>query len=531
MSKTYINELVSQNAAMLCDNKGQLIGRKGSSNAEEYPALESFVGDRETKQDIVARLGIMVDNYEHEFGEKPPENVVAAAVGAVRGLGDLYSREAKRTGGQIALESVPGNMTTTEHVAQILNIQNTLAMEHELFGILPQVATTFPSSVDETNLFEMKREAAKDWGSVSADDPLGIEFKGGLSELDPPQVFTGNGTQTDFPLAAAHPVAKEQTVVFINYDPVGKEEGGSFSGSKVIDSTTYTISGSYSSFADGSGTLTVTPALPVGAQVRITRPLNLEDSNGEKYIQGLKYDTTKRTVKPLENALDLETTFHAELSFQRNFKVALQAYGEKDLFRTINADRGYNAIKEMYEASKFQPDAVATGEDHNNDPDKAFKSTPPSGSGYTDQEYIKATLPKWLWLQDKALQTNSVYGFLSKIICGDDFVRLLMVLPEELFKFSPVYIPSHDIVFLGTFKGKHKVFYDSKEKIIPSDEILMIATSNDSLFHNGFLSSTAVPLNSFRFQMTRMMTRHARLWCRVYRRLDNPKYFRRAKIS
>ena len=526
--KIYINDLVSVKASHLFDRNGQLIGGKGSDNAEEYLALESFRGNRETKQAIAAQLGTLCDNYVHSYGEVPPDNIIAAAVAAIEGLSSEFDRAIGRG---MAIEAVSGNVTTSENVAQILNIQNTLAMEYELTGILSQIATPFPSSVDETNLFEMTRAATKDWGNISIGDKLGIEFAGGLSELDPALTFTGNGVLTDFTLDVAHPVAKDMAVIFLNMDPVGKDLDGSFSGKKTISAVEYVITGSFSSYVTGAGTLTVTPALPAGNQVKITRPLNLEDALGEKYIQGLKYDSTKRTVKPLENALDVESTFHAQLSFQRNFNLDLRAYSERDLFRTINVDRGYNAIREMYEASTFQPDAIAAGEDYNNDPDKSFKSVPPASPGYTPDAYIRSTLPRWLWMQDRELQKLSVYGFMTKMVVGNDFVKLIQMLPESMFRPDPMYLPSKDIVFYGTLLGKYKIFYDSQEKVIPTDEGLCIATSTDALFHNGYLSSTAVPLNSFVFQMTKLMTTHKRLWGRFYRRLDDPKYFRRFKID
>lgn len=528
MEKIYINDLVSRQAAKLFDRNGRLIGRNGSDNAEEYLALESFRGDTENMQNITSQIGLMLDNYKHKYGEEPPEELLASAVGAVEGLSGEFERAV--VGRSMALEAVSGNVTSQDNVAQILNIQNTLAMEHELTGILSQIATTFPSSVDETNLYEMQRKATKSWGGVSANAALGIDFSGGLSELDPVMTFPGNGVATAFTLTAGHPVSKDMAVISLNMDPVGKDDGG-FSGTKVIDAVTYTITGSFSDYQTGEGTLTVTPALPTGDSVRITRPLNLEDANGEKYIQGLKYDSTKRTVVPSENALDVESTFHAQLSFQRNFNLDLRSYSERDLFRTINADRGYNAIAEMYLASTFQPDAVATGEDYNGDPDKEFLTTPPASPGYTQGAYIRDTFQKWLWLQDRELQKLSKYGFLTRLVVGDDFVKLIQSLPSDQFRPDPTYLPSHDIVFYGTLFGKYKIFYDAQEKIIPVDEALCIATSTDALFHNGFLNSTAIPLNSFNFQMTKLMTSHKRLWGRFYRRLDNPKYFRRIKIT
>ena len=534
MDKIYINELVNRKAQHLRDGNGNLIGSKGSDNWREYLALESFMGDDKVKQAITAQLGTLMDNYILSYGEVPPENIIAAAVGAAEGLAiehaKVYDGEEYKDG-YLALEAVSSNLSTSAGVAQILNIQNTLAMEYELTSVLSQIATTFPSSVDETNLFEMVRKATKTWGSVTANDLLGIDFAGGLTELDPAETIAGDDSTTDHVLTAGHPIAKDQAVIFLNMDPVGKDLDGAFSGKKTIDAVEYVITGAFSDYDDGAGTLTVTPALPTGDSIRITKPLNLEDANGEKYIQGLKYTSTKRTVKPLENALDVESTFHGQLSFQRNFNLDLRAYSERDLFRTINVDRGYNAIREMYLASTFQPDAISAGEDYNNDPNKSFKSVPPSSPGYTAGQYIRDTLPRWLWMQDRQLQTLSVYGFMTKMVVGDDFVKVIQMLPPEMFRQDPMYVPSKDIVFYGTLFGKYKIFYDAQAKIIPADEGLCIATSTDQLFHNGYLSSTAVPLNSFNFQMTKLMTSHKRLWGRFYRRLDDPKYFRRFKVD
>ena len=527
--KIYVGDLVEEKAAHLYDRNGRLIGRNGSDDAEEYLALESFRGDRDTKQAIAAKLGILLDNYEHSYGETPPANIIASAVAAAEGLSSEFDDAVVNRG--MALEAVSANVTLAENVAQILNIQNTLAMEYELTGILSQISTPFPSSVDETNLFEMTRAATKDWGTVSIGDKLGIEFAGGLSELDPVEDFPGDDATTAWPLTTGHPIAKDMMVLYLNMDPVGKDDGGTLSGTKVISAVTYTITGSITDYTDGTATVNVTPAMPTGNTLRVTKPLSLEDTNGEQYIQGLKYDSTKRTVKPQENALDVESTFHAKLAFQRNFNVDLQAYGERDLFRTINVDRGYNAIRQMYQASLFQPDAIAAGEDYNNDPNKSFKSVPPSSPGYTADAYIRSTLPRWLWMQDKELQTLSIFGFMTKMVVSDDFIKLIQMLPEGMFRPDPMYLPSKDIVFYGTLFGKYKIFYDGSQKIIPADEGLCIATSTDQLFHNGFLSSTAVPLNSFRFSMTKLMQTHHRLWGRFYRLLADPKYFRRFKID
>ena len=359
---------------------------------------------------------------------------------------------------------------------------------------------------------------------------MGITFKGGLSELDPALSFVGDGSKTAWPLPAAHPVFENKAEISLNMYPVGKDDGG-FSGSMTIGGQLYTITGSITDYETGEGTLNVNPAMPTTVTARITRPLDLENNEGEKWIQSLVYKSKKKVVTPVENSLDISQSFHGGLAFQRDFNMDIWAYGQRDMLRTIGSDRSYNAIREMYQASLHQPGGIATAATTNDDASKAFSSASPAGVGYTPRDHVITTLPIWLWLQGIELQTNSVYGFLTDIVGSTSFIRLLKYLPPELFRKDPGYRDSHDIVYYGTLFGEYKVFYDAKQKVVPADEILMIAKSTDQVFHNGFLNSTAIPMNTFNFQMTKLMTRHKRVWTRVYRRLEAPAYFRRAKIS
>ncbi|MCK5611241.1 hypothetical protein KAR91_55740 [Candidatus Pacearchaeota archaeon] len=523
-----VSDLIEVNANCLRDRNGELIGRNGSANADDYPAFESVKGNREERQRVAADVSTLIENYEEKYGEKPPENLLAAAVESVKGLSAMVLPSIEKEG--MALESVDGSTTTADGVIETLNRTNIIAMEYDLDGVLSQLATTFPSGSDETHLFELERRAGKNWNGITKDDPLGITFAGKLSELDPALEFVGNGTLTAFTLPAAHPVFEKKAEISLNMYPAGKDDGG-FSGSKTIGGQLYTITGSITDYTTGEGTLTVTPAMPATVTARITRPLNLEDTEGEKWIQSLIYKSKKRIVTPVENSLDITTTFHAGLAFQRDLGMDIWAYGQRDMLRTVAADRSYNAIRLMYQASQHMTGGIGTADPLNNDASLAFSTTSPAGVGYSPRDHVITTLPIWLWLQGIELQTNSIYGFLTDIVAGNNFIRLLNYLPPELFRKDPGYRDSHDIVYYGTLFGKYKIFYDAKEKIVPADEILMLAKSTDQVFHNGFLNSTAIPLNTFSFQMTKLMTRHKRVWTRVYRRLEDPAYFRRAKIS
>ncbi len=523
-----VNDLIEHNARSFRDLNGELIGRKGSANADDYAAFESVRGTTEERQNVAADVSNLLANYEDKYGEQAPDNLLASAFESVRGLSNVILPAIDND--QVALESVDGSATTQSGVVETLNRTNIIAMEYDLFGILSQLATTFPSGTDETHLYELERRAGKNWADVVKDQLLGITFKGGLSELDPPLDFVGDAAVTAFAFNVGYPVFENKAEVSINMFPVGRDNGG-FSGTQEIAGQVYTITGSITNYSTGEGTLNVTPAMPATVTARLTLPLNLEDTDGEKHIQSLIYKSKKKIVTPVENSLDISTTFHGSLAFQRDLNMDIWAYGQSDMLRTIGADRSYNAVKLMYQSAKHMPGGMGAAVVTNDDASLAFSSASPEGVGYTPVAHVIATLETWLWLQGIELQELSTYGFMTDIVAGNSFVRLLKYLPPELFRKDPGYKDSHDIVYLGKLFGQYKVFYDAKQKVVPADEILMIAKSTDQVFHNGFLNSTAIPLNTFNFQMTKLMTRHKRVWTRVYRRLEDPRYFRRAKIS
>ena len=146
-----VSDLIEDNAASFRDGNGELIGRKGSANADDYAAFESVLGSVEERQRFARDTATLVENYEDKYGEKPPDSLLAAALESVKGLSRKILPALENE--EVALESVDGSATTQAGVIETLNRTNIIAMEYDLDGVLSQLATTFPSGTDETHLF------------------------------------------------------------------------------------------------------------------------------------------------------------------------------------------------------------------------------------------------------------------------------------------------------------------------------------------------------------------------------------------
>jgi hypothetical protein len=184
---------------------------------------------------------------------------------------------------------------------------------------------------------------------------------------------------------------------------------------------------------------------------------------------------TEDEVRAERRNLLIDTMLDVSYDFESQFAKSLNSELESTVIQYLQNELAFRVLGEIYD-----------GQTGNGGDTFSFDTTATAGLSLTDHAQV---LYKLLAEMSAKVRNNIGRGWGNKIICGDDLINFLKILPNDVWKRADK--PKGDgPYFAGTLNGDYDIYYNPD---YPADEFLM-TYKGDSWWEAPYYIGSYLPL-------------------------------------